>query len=576
MISSILPESVRETLYNDVNLGAGNFLFKAYELCPEKNIPFLFLEKDFTTPYGEIFDKFSFNQLYKTVGDLAHWYRAQGVKAKSYVAVYVEEGISPFMHFLALNSLGAIPAPINCQMLPQIAAAYAETNNFNFFTFDGNTEKRTGISAYLSGEIIALNASITTDPVTRTALSDWPVDKRSDDIIMICHSSGTTGVPKAVMFGHEQFFNGKRERLRSFIETGEERMLTAFPQAHSAGIAYMMTSTMLALPTLIMTELTGESVAERIMQLQPTIVLGFPRTYVSLIEMNLPPHSFASVMRLYNTGDSAHETHIKSLLALAPKARFFDGFGASELGMSCFWKISTSGSITSRRCVGQPAPYATARIVDELGVELPVGKVGYLSVKSSTLTSGYFNMPFLTKLCRNSEGYWQTGDVGYLDSTGSFYHLDRAVDVVRSVAGPVYSLELEEILQQLPGVLDAHVIGVNRISSKEQGLVAMILSSEGDRLDLDKILQRILAHKPQLSDSLVDFTTGVCLLSPQYSVPVGSTGKVLKRNLRDSFWENYGGFHRGDFSVFAKVLWASPITISSGRVNKAVAEEHVI
>ncbi len=555
MISPILTESVREEMYNDKNLGAGNFLFKAYALSSTKDIPFLFLEKKFTTPYGNTFDQFSLSQLYQAVCDLAHWYYINGVSAKSYVCTYTAEGISPFIHFLALNSIGAIPVPINCQMPPQIAAAYAKSNSFNFFVFDADTNKHTGISHCLSDDIVSLNASTVDSSYKRQMLTNWPVEKASNDTIMICHSSGTTGVPKAVIFGHDQFFNGKRERLRTFLETSDERMLTAFPQAHSAGIAYMMTSTMLGLPTMVMTELTGKSLVTHLEQFRPTIMLGFPRTYVSLIEMNLAPNSFTSISRFYNTADSAHEAHIRGILALSPKARFFDGLGASELGMSCFWKISTSNSITSHRCVGKPAPYTTTKVVDAQGAELPPGEIGYLSVKSFTLTPGYFNMPYFTKLCLSTEGYWQTGDIGYFDDDGSFYHLDRASDVIMSVAGPVYSLELEEILQKVPSVLDAHVIGVNRLSTREQGLVALITSSESKRLDLTLVLQRIMKHKPLLNVSLPDYTVGACLLDSAFSIPLGSTGKVLKRSLRDSFWSNYRGFHQGDRSVFSKVLW---------------------
>lgn len=556
MNSPILSKPTREMLYADETLGAGNFLFKAHALCSNGDVPFLFLERAFITPYGKVVNELSLNDLYRTVQELAHWYLASGVGRGSVVCTYTEEGASPFFHFLALNSVGAIPAPVNCQLAPELAAAYAERNGFDFFVFDGATNERTRIATHLTGKATGLNASLRGKEVNEAQpRPSWPVEKAHDDVVMICHSSGTTGVPKAVVFTHAQFFNGKRERLRSFIESSDEKMLSAFPQAHSSGMSYMMTSTMLGLPTRVLSVLTGNSVADHIRDFQPTIVLGFPRTFVSLLELNLARGSFNSVRRFYNTGDSAHESHIRSLTALAPGARLYDGFGASELGMSCFWKISTAESVTSRRCVGTAAPHATVKVVDAFGCEVAAGTIGYLCVKSSTITPGYYRMPHLSQLCRADDDYWQTGDVGYLDEEGSFYHLDRAADVVRSVGGPVYSLELEELLQQMPGVLDAHVVGVNRISSAEQCLVALIHSPPGASPNLDAILRTVAGYRPQLSGILPRFSLGVCLLNPAYNIPVGSTGKVLKRTLRESFWDWYREYDRGDRTAFSNVMW---------------------
>jgi acyl-CoA synthetase (AMP-forming)/AMP-acid ligase II len=573
MRAHVLSNLERETLYSDEQLGAGNFLFKAYAVCSDRDTPFIQLENAFTTPYGDVFAQFGMRELLQTVQDLAGWYRANGVKSGAYVCTYTEEGVSPFVHFLALNSIGATPVPINCQMSPQIAAMYAERNGFDAFVYDSVTNERTGVSGLLPPTIRGLNASLDGGTPRQGPLADWPVQKFDGDTIVICHSSGTTGVPKAVVFTHEQFFHGKRHRLRDFVESSDERMLSAFPQAHSAGISYLMTTTMLGLPTIVLSELTGESVAAQIEAFKPTIVLGFPRTYVSLLELERKPGAFSSVLRYYNTGDSAHEAHIRGLIALSPRARLYDGFGASELGMSCFWKISTATSITSRRCVGKVAPHAAVKVVDASGATLPPTEIGYLAVKSKTLTPGYFGMPYLTDLCLSEEGYWQTGDVGYLDEEGNFFHLDRAVDIVGAIRGPVYSLALEEALQQVAGVLDAHVIGANRISSREQTLVALIASSPGSDVDLHAALERILDHEPQLRGPLPSFAVGVCLLSRDCAVPLGSTGKVLKRTLRDTFWEHYRGFHFADRSVFSRVLWNSQG--SARRHDGAVAMGHM-
>src|SRR5262249_48596289 len=109
-----MDQHAREALYNDPELGCGNFLFKARELSSTNDTPFLFLERPFVSPYGEDFVSFSYNALYSTVRSLAEWYVSHGIVKSDVVGTYLSNGIGHFMHYLALNSLGAVPAIINC------------------------------------------------------------------------------------------------------------------------------------------------------------------------------------------------------------------------------------------------------------------------------------------------------------------------------------------------------------------------------------------------------------------------------------------------------------------------------
>src|SRR5581483_1152790 len=165
---------------------------------------------------------------------------------------------------------------------------------------------------------------------------------------------GTTGIPKAVIFTHDQFLNGKRERLLHFVERDDEKLATAMPTTHAAGISYLMTAVLLQIPTLSMSTQIGRRAAEMVAQHAPTIMTAFPQTYASFARLGLSDGYLKSIQRFYNTADSAHEAHIRELLRLAPAARFTDMFGASELGMSQFFKTSRAGAIASTRTVGKP------------------------------------------------------------------------------------------------------------------------------------------------------------------------------------------------------------------------------
>src|SRR3954451_2892392 len=121
-----------------------------------------------------------------------------------------------------------------------------------------------------------------------------------------------------------------------------------------------------------------------------------------------------------------------------------DGYGASELGMAQFEKVSTLGAVASKRCVGRPRFFVeSVIIIDAAGNELPPEQVGYIAIKSPTITRGYHNQPQLTQLSRFGD-YWLTGDVGYKTAEGEYYQLDRSFDVITTAFGSLYSLATEE------------------------------------------------------------------------------------------------------------------------------------
>jgi acyl-coenzyme A synthetase/AMP-(fatty) acid ligase len=547
-----MDQTARALLYNDPELGCGNFLFKARELSATKDIPFLFLERPFISPYGEDFESFSYNTLYSTVRSLAEWYVSHGIVKHDVVGTYLSNGIGHFMHYLALNSLGVVPAIINCSLSPATVRTYAKQHRLKAVVVDPDTrfDDAGGVRLIWANDW-APAGNVEWVP------GDWPiVDHKPDAPVMICHSSGTTNVPKAIVYTHAQHFIGKRERLKQFIEDANDRLVTGMPPAHSAGISYLMTAVMLELPTFVLSQLTEPSVAKNIQQFKPTIVSGFAQTWTSLAEQGLPAGTFASVRRFYNTGDTPHRKHVAKLLRIAPNARFNDGYGSSELAMAQFERVSTPNDIAGNRCVGRPRWFVqSALIVDAAGKPLPDGEVGYIAIKSPTLTPGYYNQPLLTQLGKLPDGSWLTGDVGYRKDDGTFYQLDRSYDVITTPFGPLYSLATEEmILDEILAVHDAIVIGANRFPLNIQSTVAVIVPERGQTIDPSIVIDTLHGLKPFDRD-LPPFALCVAVVEDGSKVPVGCTGKVLKRTLRDTFWEKYSAYLSGDRSVFSRVVW---------------------
>jgi acyl-CoA synthetase (AMP-forming)/AMP-acid ligase II len=535
--SSLTTDAQLRALRADSTLGSGNFLDRSAALDTDRDEAFLFLETPFTLPDGSVRSEFSLNSLLEARRCLASYYAALGVKAGDIIAVCISDGIGPFLHYVALSSLGAASAIVNPAMRPDVAVAYLAENKLTRIVLDSETAERTGLLDRPSGlvmcEIIDRPRQIREfGPLP----PGWPLPPEDSTLVMLSHTSGTTGIPKAVRFEHRQFFMGKRVRLGQFLESSEERMLSALPQSHSSAISHLETAVVHRLPTLVASNAVGEPLRNAIRDFAPTMVLGFPQTYASLMRSGVTAGEFPTVRRWISMGDAAHVNQIRAMLMAAPDSRFIDAFGSSELGMALFTKTSTHEHTASRRSIGRPAEVAVAKVISDSGEELPAETMGLLAVRSPTVTSGYYDRPELTrKAWRN--GYFLTGDVGY-HRQGEFFLVDRAANVIATAGGPLYTLLLEEEVEAIVGVNAACVVGVRSTGSEVDESVLTVLLLEKNHFhrgeEIARAAWRVLTESiPIGAERLSPSNVIVAVVRDKTVLPTGATGKVLKRLVRE-------------------------------------------
>src|SRR5262249_30647461 len=144
---------------------------------------------------------------------------------------------------------------------------------------------------------------------------------------------------------------------------------------------------------------------------------------------------------------------------------------------------------------------------------------------------------------------------GYRKDDGTYFQLDRSYDIITTPFGPLYSLATEEfLLDAIPGIHDAIVIGPNRFPLNIQSTVAIVAPERGQTVDPAAVLDK-LRELEQFNRDLPPFALCVAAVEDSSKVPVGCTGKVLKRTLRDCFWGAYHDFMLGDRSTFLDVAW---------------------
>ena len=558
--SPIAPMPVRENFMTEPELGAGNFLDYALRDNPNRDVPFAYSHK--TDHRGQVVLRgHSLVDIAALRDRYAKWYWANGVRPGDPVGVIVPEGFEPLIHFFALSALGAVPAMINDHMRADVMVRYLDhVGVVGVVAFDTtglaaayreNPQSRPRFLA-LASEVQAFDASGADLP------EQYPYKHSAADIVALIHSSGTTGIPKSTTLGHRQFWEGKQPRMTRFPAEPYDKLMSLMPHTHAGGLSYFLTATLLGLPTVVMGDWTRAGVEPVMEAFQPTMIASFPRTFVELATGDLPVKGAARVHSWFNTGDSAHYGHIRRLVTLGERpaglikpwllpsdraseaalagSQYIDGLGSSEMGMANFGQIWTPESTRNDRCVGKKLETVyEAAVVDGDGQDVPDGAVGLLAVRTPSRTPGYWNNPELTKSFE-ANGYWLTGDVAYKDAEGNFYHLDRTVDVIDTLAGPVYTLQLEEVLiaDVSEYVQDCSVFGIPGPDGGQvpAAMVRLQAAAEAAGVTEDTILE---AANKQLADAGRAPLAALRIARTAADYPLGPTGKVLKRELRTRF-----------------------------------------
>ena len=563
----MITKEDRVQIIRDSSLGAGNVIHRLKAYGRPLDEPVLWTDSTWLAPDGTYPVSLTLGQLHEIVEQYAGWYHAQGVRPRDPVAIHTYSSTEFAINFLALTSLGAIPSFVNGNLRPEIAREYVRRQGAVGAITDRDHDKVLATDrAELGLNFCITAADIGAEPVLPLP-AGYPYAHHNTDPIIISHSSGTTGMPKAVPHTHETLLYAQLHRLKLSVGSAMGRLLVALPGSHNAAISVMLFGFMLRSPVLLLSSQRGTDVLDAMESFQPTTVFAFAGTYGEMAVQDLAARDLGSVEAWYNTGDAAHEAHIRELIALGshdtvtrdlqrkrvPGSIFTDGLGSSETGYSLFHNGHRPGQSSFERCVGKPMSFAEAAVLAEDGTPLPPGEPGRLGVRSPTLTPGYWNDSLTFHRLRLG-GYWLTGDLAYRDEDNNFYHLDRAPDAVRTAGGIVFSTRTEELLlRELSELDDCTVVAVAAEGVRADwdgdghadayALLQVSPAAEGvEAADWTAKVNEVLAAR--------GFPTVAGALRMDASeVTKGATGKVLKREMRERFRARVAG---GEFGEVAR------------------------
>jgi len=534
--------NLRAVLAADQELGAGNVLLRLAEHGADMEMPRVTFDTDVDGIAA--WTPLSLRTVTERVAARAEWFTRHGIGRRDPVAIYVTSAADVLLNFLALTWLGAIPALMNGGMPTDIAVEYIRRLRAVGVIIDAD---HAGMAEHDLGAPILGDAAETGTGDPSAAPAHYR--HHPDDPVAITHSSGTTRMPAAVVHSNRSLFAAVRAvRLTEPRQHGPVRELSAFPQGHTAGIIILNEALCNGYELLCLSgqggafARSGEVVIDAIERWHPTAVYGFAVTWAELARYDLTQRDVSSVRFWSNSGDCAHEAHIRRLVAVGshhayrdgqvvslPGSRFNDTLGSTEMGYGGFGISHRFDSDRYGRCVGKAQPFAEIILVDtQTGQEVATGEVGMVAMKSPTLALGYWNDSvnyFRTRL----NGYYLTGDLMYRDEDGYFYHMDRVSDAVDLGGGNwLYTaLSEERILTHCPDVRDCTILAVRGDDGQLVIDVLLLLAADADAArDRDGEVGAALgAAAGALPRRIVTV--------PDEEIVLGPTGKVRKFLMRE-------------------------------------------
>jgi malonyl-CoA/methylmalonyl-CoA synthetase len=348
------------------------------------------------------------------------------------------------------------------------------------------------------------------------------VRRGPDDLAALLYSSGTTGRPKGIMLSHRNLADNGKTLVDIWGFGSADRLLHALPVFHVHGLFVAISCVLLSGASMRWLEKFD---APQVMGLLPecTVMMGVPTYYTRLLDEDRFAADICTNMRLFISGSAPLLKETFDEFRSRTGHAIVERYGMSETNMN------TSNPLHGERragTVGPPLPGVEVRVVDEQGESLPAGETGDLQVRGSNVFQGYWRMPEKTREDFTEDGFFNTGDKATISADGYVAIVGRAKDLIICGGLNVYPKEVEQLLDDLEGVVESAVIGVPHADFGE-AVVAVIVPTAGNSLDEQAIIDfckgEIANFKVPKQVFFVD------------ELPRNAMGKVQKNLLRERY-----------------------------------------
>lgn len=353
------------------------------------------------------------------------------------------------------------------------------------------------------------------------------------DLAILSFTGGATGLPKGVMLTHFNRYSNLRQGFPWIMKpmlkgiAGKASFFLPVPLFHSYGHYIAQSAAYLGLRIILMPDPRDIGLmVEYIKRYRPLMISAVPTQLMRLAEAKI-----GRLNAIPMSGAAPLPVEVAEKIKKELGSPISEGYGLTETGPLTHFNITAFSKITGfmpkeKRGLGVPAPDTECKLVDPItGNEAPFGQTGEILVRGPQIMKGYWPK---SGAGLDSEGWLNTGDIGFMDDDGFFHLSDRIKDMVNVSGNKVYTTEVDEVLFKHPHILMAAAFGIPDpdLPGSERVMAAVKLKDGAeDNVSAEDIRDFCRRHlAPYAVPKVVEFRS---------SIPTTATEKLFKKVLRE-------------------------------------------
>ena len=532
-----------------VTLNRGNHSVKAYKNAPATLLAILNEGRQFGSQLfiDSAAGRYSFDEFFSASDQLASYLQHSAAIAPGQrVAIAMRNSAEWLISFTAIISIGAVVVPLNSWGRSEELHQGLTDSDAQLVICDGPRAsfiepQKFGIKAIVCADGVSGAESWTAALAAGNALPAATADPQPDDAAILLFTSGTSGRPKGAQFSHficaQGLFNIEFIGASTYMTNSElqnsymakqipAKTLLAVPLFHISGLFSQFIVNLKFGRALYLMYKWDAAEAERLVKEQGiTVLMGAPTMLIDLLERGNLSHAETARISNISAGGAATPSKLYDLYDQhCPETMSGAGWGLTESGGT---GAAFTGPIMRhyRGASGFVSPIVELKFCDEQGAALAQGERGEIWIRSASTIDRYVSGS--DSQSDFSDGWFKTGDVGYLSEEGLLYLCDRAKDMIIRGGENIYPVEIENCLLSLPGVAEVAVVGIPCEQYGEQ--VAAVVRCSGQPLDEAAIRNHCQSH-------LAGFKVPSQIVFTQMELPRNATKKLLKQAIANAYF----------------------------------------
>lgn len=400
----------------------------------------------------------TYQEMANRVSRYSNYLVAKGVQYGDHVAIPMNNSIESVALFFSAADLGVCLVPLNPTLpLESIKVAMKSGDMKHLIarkSFLNECEKKggvdvPGITVCLDGEFEGAFpfSEVATMPTTRPACENI----KGDESLILTMTSGSTGTPKPIDISQQNKIDRSLAHIRVYGLVKEDRILAATPLYHSLAERLVIMPLLLGATSILLPRFTPALWLKCAAEQKPTFTIAVSAQLAQILEL-LKQENTESIDNFHTIVSSSAllEEKVKLELIDRLQCEFHEMYGTSETSTAtdiCFQKARNK-----QKSVGLPFDEAEVKILrDDEDTECAVGEVGEIAVKSKLTCKGYYKLKNMMDMA-TTEGFFRTGDLGYMDEDGYLYFAGRKKELIITGAINVYPNDVDAVVNQLTAV----------------------------------------------------------------------------------------------------------------------------